>query len=297
MPQPLRGEIPERLAAFAHELKEQRGIELRDDSRLVWSFVTNQLAPGWTKEKVMDELCLLQYIFAHTPYSQHYRSSIPVVKHEIETQLFAGYPQPFASARAFEYVQKFVIPLYRIAAMLSAHPDQKFPVTWPWMNPPPPPAVNDHDNEDSAADLLDQDDNDDDDPEDDEDENEEDADADADEGQDDQDEDEDESDKKITFADFVRMEDAVRQGVQFLVDVQLDPTIIIPGVCGPFEMIVRCDERGEVSFPVDWDFETERIVSEDGSAGIVNIKDAFIVGEQILFEETSHLRPASSRRV
>jgi hypothetical protein len=127
MAQPLRA----RVNTFAQRLYEQRRLHIRDDSRLVWSFVTQTLPEGWDETKVMDELCLLQYIHQYTDYVQQYKSTIPIVKQNIEQQVFLG--SPFASAQAYEYVQKCVIPLYRIQAMMEAHPDQELPTVWPWL--------------------------------------------------------------------------------------------------------------------------------------------------------------------
>lgn len=121
-----------RLNALASKLFQERRLQIRDDSRLVWSFVTDTLAPGWDETKVMDELCLLQYIHQYTDYVQQYKSTIPIVKQNIEQQIFLD--SPCASTQAYEYVQKFVIPLYRIQAMFEAHPDGHMPTEWPWLH-------------------------------------------------------------------------------------------------------------------------------------------------------------------
>ena len=118
-----------RLNEFQQKLWNERQLMLRDDSRLVWSFVSGQL-PGWTEAKVMDELCLVQYLHSHTDYVSKFKCTIPIVKLNIEQQVFAGMDSSRASSHAYEYVQKFVIPLYRIQAMFDAHPDHDFPVTF-----------------------------------------------------------------------------------------------------------------------------------------------------------------------
>jgi len=123
--------VAERLNQFSEKLMRERRLPLRDDSRLVWSLVTNNLPGGWDETKVMDELCLLQYLHQYTDYGARYKCTIPIVKNNIEQQVFAK--SPYASAHAYEYVQKFVIPVYRIGAMLARHPNGDFPKVWPWI--------------------------------------------------------------------------------------------------------------------------------------------------------------------
>jgi hypothetical protein len=121
-----------RLNMFARNLWQRHGLRMRDDSRLVWSLVTDALPAGWTAEKVMNELCLMHYIHNYTNYSRQFKTTIPIVKQNIEQQIFKHMPN--ASFYAYEYVQKYVIPIYRIRAMMDCHPNQQFPNEWPWQN-------------------------------------------------------------------------------------------------------------------------------------------------------------------
>ena len=132
LPPDMQQRTEERLVSFANNLWNRYRMPVRDDSRLVWSLAVGNLPSGWTEERVMDELCLMRYIHECTPYMARFKTTIPVVKQNIEQQVFKGHPH--ASSLAYEYVQKFVIPVYRIRSMLETHPDHGFPTVWPWVN-------------------------------------------------------------------------------------------------------------------------------------------------------------------
>lgn len=134
LPEDLGTSVAHRLNALSSRLWSSQHLEVRDDSRLVWAYALGTLPPEWTEQKVCDELCLMQYIHGYTMYSQQHKATIPVVKQNIEQHVFKDLPQ--ASFHAFQYVQKFVIPVYRIRAMLDQHPDHKFPTRWPWIPAP-----------------------------------------------------------------------------------------------------------------------------------------------------------------
>jgi hypothetical protein len=118
LPSDMHAVVTQKLAHFAEVLLRERNLEFRDDSRLVWAFVTGSLPPTWTMEKVMDELTLLQYIYRETLYTSKYSSSIPVIKTTLEKSTFHKNSDP--SGKAFQYVQRYVIPVCRIAAVMES---------------------------------------------------------------------------------------------------------------------------------------------------------------------------------
>ncbi len=154
LPEDLGTSVAHRLNALSSRLWSSQHLEVRDDSRLVWAYALGTLPPEWTEQKVCDELCLMQYIHGYTMYSQQHKATIPVVKQNIEQHVFKDLPQ--ASFHAFQYVQKFVIPVYRIRAMLDQHPDHKFPTRWPWIPAPFEPETEEEEEEeeeDGAPDV------------------------------------------------------------------------------------------------------------------------------------------------
>ena len=133
LPPDLQEPISYRLKLFANKLFRQAQLECRDDSRLIWSLVNGELSEDWNENKVIDELCVTKYLHDHTNYENEYKCTIPVVKQNIEQQIFSEYSD--SSIKAHEYVQKFVIPLYRIKSILDIHPNGKLASPWPWIKP------------------------------------------------------------------------------------------------------------------------------------------------------------------
>jgi len=122
--------VVDKLNNLVAKMRTTYQLDIRDDSRLVWSYITNNLHPSWTEQYIMNELCLMHYIYNATKYQDHFASTIPVVHDHLQRTLFANYPQ-----YTNEYVRKFVIPLYRIRAMMDAHEeDNSYPTKWPWID-------------------------------------------------------------------------------------------------------------------------------------------------------------------
>lgn len=123
-----------RLQSLRWILLQRAGLQLRDDSKLAWNFITQNLSPEWDLLHVADELILTHYLHNHTNYGNTAKSVIPIVKSTIEQQL--GVPKSVYghqsnrvhSKAVWEYMQRLVIPLYKIHAMEEAHPDGNFPV-------------------------------------------------------------------------------------------------------------------------------------------------------------------------
>jgi len=131
LPPDIRSGVQNELTNLSNELMGKYYLTLRDDSRLGWAFATGTLPPEWTRQKVMDEICFMHYLHNYTQYETEFKHVIPTVKQSIENELFAGLPK--SSFYSFEYVRKFVIPLFRIRSMLNACPYQNFPKIWPWV--------------------------------------------------------------------------------------------------------------------------------------------------------------------
>jgi hypothetical protein len=135
LPPEMRSEVTTNLTSLSDELFDKYNLTLRDDSRLGWSFVTKSLSSEWTRQKVMDELCLMFYLHNYTDYESQFKHIIPTIKQNLESELFSTLPK--ASFYSFEYVRKFVIPLYRIRSILNTCPTQEFPTIWPWLSTTP----------------------------------------------------------------------------------------------------------------------------------------------------------------
>src|SRR5205085_1785244 len=87
LPSDLQDKISQEVDQFQTKLLEKHHLKLRDDSRLVWSFLMHELSPFWTEKRVMDELCLLNYIHNETCYTEKFKSTIPIVKLNLEQQI------------------------------------------------------------------------------------------------------------------------------------------------------------------------------------------------------------------
>lgn len=133
MPEDIRETLAAKVSSFQQKLFYERNLLLRDDSRLVWSLLTGLLPESWTPERVMDELCLMEYLHKYTQYVRDYKGVIPVVKQDLQKRLFSEFPDAKASFLAHEYMQKFVIPVFRMQAILKKHPDARLARVWPWM--------------------------------------------------------------------------------------------------------------------------------------------------------------------
>lgn len=149
-------EVRNRFEQLSNMLWERTGLLLRDDSRLAWSFITHTLPRGWSLYRVVDELALTHYLHNYTQYKQIVRCVLPVIKSTLDSNPSVG------PLNSWEYIQRFIIPRYRMEAMMSAHPDGIFPMVWPWMlKSGPPSSSSSFSSSDTDDDITDYEDDDD----------------------------------------------------------------------------------------------------------------------------------------
>ena len=117
------------LHTLRKEFQEVYKLEIRDDSRLVWSFITNSLPATWTKKRIFQELALTHYIHNYTDYPYSFQKLI-----EIRAYLERQHYEQTGEKRDFgEYVRDMIVPIFRIEAMIKKHPGLDFPIKWPWL--------------------------------------------------------------------------------------------------------------------------------------------------------------------
>ena len=95
-----------------------RGIPLRPDSRLCFSYANNLTGPEWTLERVADECCLMFWLYNHTDYAKRL---------ETEMNQHAHYVDPFRLRLFFKSV---IVPRvkHEIIREHGGVPDR-----WPWL--------------------------------------------------------------------------------------------------------------------------------------------------------------------
>ena len=114
--------------ALSIRLYRTRGLDIRNDSRLVWCYMIDMLDKDWTIERVMDELALTHYLHNYTDYPLCFPELV-ALRHTLEQEYF----QTTGEYRDFgEFIRRYYVPLYRMNAMLRKHPDGRFPRVWPW---------------------------------------------------------------------------------------------------------------------------------------------------------------------
>ena len=104
-------------------LKNEGITDIRDDSRLVHAFLTNRLTPQWTKERVVQELCLTYFLYNYTDYPTYSKEVLPILAKYCNEK--AGMPYHVA----WNHVHKYMVPQFKYVAIEKAG---GMPDVWPW---------------------------------------------------------------------------------------------------------------------------------------------------------------------
>lgn len=107
-------------------------LPLRDDSRLVWAFVTDQLDHNWPFERVIHELALHHYLYNYTCY-RSYIQDISFQKQELMNTVFKDIDQEDAKYYADKFIRDYMLPYRRMVFMLNEHQPDEMPNIWPWL--------------------------------------------------------------------------------------------------------------------------------------------------------------------
>jgi len=109
--------------ALLDSLKKEGINEVRDDSRLVHAFLCKRLTPQWTRERVVQELCLTYFLYNYTEYPEFSRDVLPIFAKYCHEK--AGMPYHVA----WSHVHKYMVPQFKFVAIEKAG---GLPDTWPW---------------------------------------------------------------------------------------------------------------------------------------------------------------------
>ena len=110
--------------SLLNSLKEQGITSIRDDSRLVYAFLSKRLTPQWTAERVVHELCLTYYLYNYTDYPAYSKDILPLLAKYCNEK--AGMPYHVA----WNHVHKYMVPQFKFVAIER---NGGLPSVWPWM--------------------------------------------------------------------------------------------------------------------------------------------------------------------
>lgn len=103
-----------------------RKLIVRDDSTLVYNFITNQLI-DWSPQNIIDELCWTKFINSNPQYMNVYKPYKKNVTQTLACNHFNYMPRPLALKYANYYYTKFVEPIHRLQCLFGLYPDGNIP--------------------------------------------------------------------------------------------------------------------------------------------------------------------------
>lgn len=103
-----------KLTNISNYVKENYGIEIRDDSQLIWSYLTEMQETPKTISYVSEEIWFTTILYRYTDYEMVSKKNIP----EIKYFLMKGHEEhPLCSQQTWEHIRNFVIPSLKIDCM------------------------------------------------------------------------------------------------------------------------------------------------------------------------------------
>lgn len=105
-------------------MKEQ-GLEIRNDSRLVLSYLEDSLGREWTPEKITNELCVTHFLYNYTEYGSYATKMFPLIAKFFHEKL----NMPWAIS--WNHSKKHIVPMLKYVATEQVG---GIPSTWPWMS-------------------------------------------------------------------------------------------------------------------------------------------------------------------
>ena len=79
-------QLTQRLTSLDEEMQRVSPFRLRDDSKLAFLFCDEKLSPFWTRERVIHEMCVMQWICASTPYVGMCQKTLKNMSQELKTR-------------------------------------------------------------------------------------------------------------------------------------------------------------------------------------------------------------------
>lgn len=116
-----------KLRALDEKCFTQCGIHIRDDSRLIWSFVTNKLPKIWDEQRVFSELCITRFLHQYTAYSEQFH----VLKTKFISKLNSTTKYPHIPYDPL-IIRKCIIPIMKLQTLKQHSADFDDMVQWPW---------------------------------------------------------------------------------------------------------------------------------------------------------------------
>lgn len=102
---------------------EKVGLTLRFDSKLCYCFINNQTGPEWTVESVVQECCVMHWLYNHTNYQKRCDHAC-----HMESQL-----RYFNDKRHFlSFMRKSIFPQIKDSIIQE---NNGYPSPWPWTVP------------------------------------------------------------------------------------------------------------------------------------------------------------------
>jgi hypothetical protein len=95
-------------------LKQQYDVNIRDDSHLVWNYLTSLPHDIIHEQQVCRELWYLKLLYNYTPYEQICKTQLPVIK----SFLIYNYTwYPFHHKQAQDHIREFVLFYIQLRCM------------------------------------------------------------------------------------------------------------------------------------------------------------------------------------
>lgn len=110
---------------------EEYKLDLRDDSRLAFSYATNTLYPAWSLDEIVYELCLMHFLYNYTNYPKICRTFLTQMKQSFvhDFPIHISYEQ--LDDIANRHIQQYGIPMCKIMAIREL--ENGLPEQWPWI--------------------------------------------------------------------------------------------------------------------------------------------------------------------
>lgn len=99
----IKEELLEKLIEFNAYLGWNYGITSRDDSRLVWEYLTSNNIP---KQVIATELYLLHLLYTYTNYAEYVKGVVQ--------QIYKKYSQFYRRQFLQHHIRNFVLPIIRV---------------------------------------------------------------------------------------------------------------------------------------------------------------------------------------
>ena len=122
----MENQVESRKAELENAL-EKVGLSLRFDSKLCYCFINGQTGSEWTVESVVQECCLMHWLYNHTNYPKRCEHAC-----NMESQL-----RYFNNRRQFlSFMRKNIFPQIKDSIIKE---NNGLPSQWPWLVSKPIP--------------------------------------------------------------------------------------------------------------------------------------------------------------